>query len=72
VSRIVVDPKIRFGKPVIAGTRIAVEDVLELIAAGVPIERIITDFYPDLTEEDVRACVRYALAVLREEEVHVE
>jgi len=70
--RIEVNPKVRFGKPVVAGTRIAVEDVLELVAEGVPVERIVTEFYPDLTEEDVRACVRYALAVLREEEVYVE
>jgi len=66
--RIEVHPKVRFGKPVVAGTRIAVEDVLELVAGGVSVERIVTEFYPDLTEEDVRACIRYASARPQEAE----
>jgi uncharacterized protein (DUF433 family) len=57
-SRISVDPQIHFGKPCVAGTRITVHDVLELVREGVRFDEIVRDFYPDLTEEDVRACVQ--------------
>ena len=56
IERIVVDPKIHFGKPCIAGTRIPVEDVLELINAGLTFDEIIRDYYPDLTVEDFQTC----------------
>ena len=68
-KRIIVDSKIRFGKPCIAGTRITVHDVLELVQEGIPFEDIITNYYPDLTVEDVKMCVRYAAQIVSAEEV---
>lgn len=58
-AKIVRNPKILVGKPVIAGTRIPVTLILNLLAHGQTIAEIIDD-YPDLTEEDVKAAVRYA------------
>ena len=57
VTRISVDPSIHFGKPCVADTRIPVQCVLELVREGLPVEEIIRDYYPDLEQEDVRACV---------------
>jgi len=71
-SRIVIDPKIHFRKPCVAGTRIPVENVLELVQEGVPFEEIITKYYPDLDMEDIKACVQYAVDIIRSEEIHVE
>jgi uncharacterized protein (DUF433 family) len=62
-ERIVIDPEIHFGKPCIAGTRIAVENVLELIQEGIHFDEIIRQYYPDLTIEDVKACVQYGSAI---------
>jgi uncharacterized protein (DUF433 family) len=53
------DPEILGGKPVVRGTRLAVELVLELLAAGVSEQEILAD-YPGLTREDVLACIAYA------------
>jgi uncharacterized protein (DUF433 family) len=58
-ERIVVDPKILAGKPVIRGTRLAVELILELLAAGQSENDILTN-YPGLTREDILACLSYA------------
>lgn len=55
----VVDPKILAGKPVIRGTRLAVEFILELLAAGQSESDILTN-YPGLTREDILACLSYA------------
>jgi len=57
------------GKPVIAGTRIRVYAVLNLLAGGFSLEQVLKE-YPDLTIEDVQACLAYA-ARLAEEEVGV-
>lgn len=62
MERISIAPTIRFGKPCVAGTRIAVQDVLELIAAGASIDTIIRDYYPDLTPADIQACMNYNVA----------
>ena len=67
-DRIVVDSKILTGKPVIRGTRIAVEFVVDLLAAGWGHEQILAS-YPHLAEEDIRACLAYASELLREERV---
>jgi uncharacterized protein (DUF433 family) len=56
---IVVDPEILAGKPVIRGTRLAAEFILELLAAGQSEQDILTD-YPGLTPEDILACLSYA------------
>ena len=58
-ERIIVDPEILAGKPVIRGTRIAVELVLELLAAGQSEGEILAN-YPGLTREDILACLTYA------------
>ncbi len=60
IDRIVVDPKIHFGKPAIAGTRITVQNVLELLNEGLTFEQIVKDYYPDLTADDFDSCIRYA------------
>ena len=67
-ERIVINPRIMGGKPVIKGTRIPVYFILELIANGWAIDDILKE-YPHLTREDVLAAVRYAARVLREEVV---
>ena len=56
---ITIEPGKRGGKPIIRGMRIAVADVLEWLAVGMTHEEIISD-YPELTEEDIRACLAYA------------
>ncbi|MEW6350044.1 MAG: DUF433 domain-containing protein [Thermodesulfobacteriota bacterium] len=70
-ERIAVSPHIHFGRPCVAGTRIPVQNVLELVREGIPFERIVQDYYPDLQIEDIRACVQYAIDVVAAEEIHV-
>ncbi len=60
-DRITVNPGVRSGKPCIKGTRITVYDVLEYLAGGMTDAQILADF-PDLTEEDIRACLAFAAA----------
>ena len=57
MSRIQVSPEVHFGKPCVAGTRIPVHAVLELVRDGIPPETIIRDYYPALKGEDIKACV---------------
>ena len=59
LDRIAVDPAIRFGKPCVRGTRISVGDVLGYLAGGMSSAEILADF-PQLTGDDVRACLAYA------------
>ena len=70
-DRITVNPKIHFGKPCIAGTRITVQSVLELLNEGLTFEQVIRDYYPDLTIEDTRACIGHAIALVASEDVHL-
>jgi uncharacterized protein (DUF433 family) len=70
-DRIEVDPDVCHGKPRVAGTRIPVETILGLLADGLTPREILTKCYPDLTEEDILACIRYAQGLVQEEEVHV-
>jgi uncharacterized protein (DUF433 family) len=65
-DRIEIDPARLGGKPVVRGSRIAVELVVEMVADGWQDARILAE-YPMLTAEDVRACLHYAAAMLREE-----
>jgi uncharacterized protein (DUF433 family) len=65
-DRIEIDSGRLGGKPVVRGTRITVELVVEMVADGWSTERI-RESYPGLTEEDVQACLHYAAALLREE-----
>lgn len=58
-QRIVLDPTIRSGKPVIRATRITVSDILDYLAGGMSHEEILGDF-PDLTVEDIHAALSFA------------
>ena len=66
-KRIIVDPKIMCGKPVIKGTRIPVYLILNLLAAGYTFERIIKA-YPQLTKKDIKAALEYVQALTKREE----
>jgi uncharacterized protein (DUF433 family) len=68
-ERIAVDQAVLAGKPVIRCTRIAVEQVLDLLAAGWTVEQLLDEF-PDLTEADLRACLSHAAEALRSERVY--
>ena len=59
LDRITHNPAVMGGKPCIRGMRITVTDVLEYLASGMSIPAILTDF-PELTEEDIRACLAFA------------
>jgi uncharacterized protein (DUF433 family) len=63
-STIVSDPEVMMGKPVVAGTRITVEYVLEELAHGQPIDTLVAS-HPTLTREGVLAALEYAAKVLR-------
>ena len=60
------NPEIMYGKPVIKGTRIPVDLILEKMSNGMNLQVILTD-YPDVTEDDLYACLAYATSVLRNE-----
>ncbi len=62
------NPKILYGKPVIKGTRIPVDLILEKLSFGESFDEILQS-YPDLTKESIYACLSYATAILRNEEV---
>jgi len=66
-----VNPQIHFGKPIIKGTRITVQNVLELLNEGLTFKQIIQDYYPDLKQDDIRACLQYAIALVAAEEIHI-
>lgn len=68
--RISVNPNIHFGKPCIIGTRITVQNVLELLTEGISFESI-TQNYPSLDVDDIRACLEYAMALVATEDIHV-
>ncbi len=59
LDRISADPNVRFGKPCVRGTRISVDDVLGYLAGGMSEAAVLADF-PQLTSDDVRACLAYA------------
>ncbi len=69
-ERIAIDPKILVGKPVIKGTRISVEFVIDLLARGWTTEQILRE-YDHLTPEDIQACLAYASEVLKSEQVYM-
>ena len=68
-DRISVDPKVLVGKPVVKGTRLSVEFIVERLADGWS-EQQLLDNYPGLTHEDISACLRYAAEVLKLERVY--
>lgn len=70
LSRIVVDPHVCHGKPVIRGLRYPVESMLEYMAAGDSIEDLLAEF-PDLEKEDLLACLEYASTAIKLKTLHV-
>ena len=68
LNRIVVNPKIMVGKPVIKGTRIPVEIVLKKLVQNIDIKEILRD-YPRLTKEDIQAAIMYAESLVEDTEV---
>lgn len=69
-DRIVVSRDVLHGKPRIAGTRIPVTVILDLLASGRSVAEILSDdYYPDLTSDDVLACIGYASHVIQQEVV---
>ncbi len=68
-DRIITDPQVLVGKPVIRGTRLAVEFIIDLLAQGWSFDDILAN-YPGITREDVLACLAYASARLHEEKVY--
>ena len=68
-QRIEVNPQVLVGKPVIKGTRISVEFVVDLLARGYDVKQIIQQ-YDHLTTEDIQACLAYASDVLSSERVY--
>jgi uncharacterized protein (DUF433 family) len=68
-ERITVDPKVLSGKPIIKGTRIAVEFILELLANSWTVEDILKN-HPQLKREDVAAALKYAAEILKEEKAY--
>ena len=68
LARIVVDPKIFAGKPIIRGRRLAVEHVLGMLAAG-DTQQTILDGYPWLEPEDIQACLLYARKIVGHERI---
>ena len=69
-ARISVDPRVLVGKPVVRGTRIAVEFVIDLMARGWTTQQILEE-YDHLTAEDIQACLSYASEILKYERVYV-
>ena len=68
LERISVDPNICHGQPCIKGTRIMVYLVLELLEAGLTPEKIVQDYYPQLSKRDIEACLHYAATLIRDTE----
>lgn len=67
-KRIVTNPKVLQGKPVIEGTRISVAFILELISSGMTVDQIVAE-YPGLTREDILVAVDYARQVVDSEDI---
>ena len=68
LKRIAVDPKVMVGKPVIKGTRIAVELIVRMVAQGIAEKEILAE-YPRLQAEDIRAALAYAAWSLEHEDI---
>lgn len=68
-NHIIVDPKILVSKPVIKGTRLAVEFIVDLLAQGWPESEILRN-YPGITHDDITACLKYATSILKAEKIY--
>lgn len=69
MEHIIIDPKILSGKPIIRGTRLAVEFIVDLLAQGWSFE-LIEDNYPGIHREHILACLEYAHQVLNQERIY--
>lgn len=69
-NRIEINPEVLVGKPVIRGTRLSVEFIVELLTNDWTEQQII-DNYPDITHQDITACLRYAAETLKSERVYL-
>lgn len=68
-QRIIVNPKICHGKPVVKGTRIMVWQILDLLENGCAFDKIIKDYFPNITKEDIKACIHYANSIVKNEDI---
>lgn len=68
LDRISIDPRVCHGKPCIRGTRVPIFVILDALAAGMTYEKISED-YPPITSEDIRAALNYAALLANEEEI---
>ncbi|RLT42593.1 MAG: DUF433 domain-containing protein [Chloroflexi bacterium] len=68
-DKIVIDPHVMAGKPVLRGTRIPVELLVKMVAQGIPTNEILAD-YPNLEATDIQAALWYAVSLLNQEEVY--
>ena len=68
-ERISVNPKICGGQPCIKGTRIPIYIILQLIGGDYSFERIINECYPQITPNDIKAVLEYAVMMVKDEEV---
>ncbi len=68
LHRVIIDPKVMVGKPVIRGTRVPVELIVKLVASGATEKEILED-YPQLRKKDIRAALLYAAKIVGNEEV---
>ncbi len=71
MERISVNSQIHFGKPCVAGTRVTVQNVLELLTEGLSFQDITEDYYPELDAADIQACLRYAIALIAAEDIQL-
>jgi uncharacterized protein (DUF433 family) len=69
-DRITLDPKILVGKPIIKGTRISVEFVVDLLGRGWTMEQILRE-YDHLSRQDIQACLAYAGEMLKSERIYI-
>jgi len=69
-ERITINPAILVGKPVVRGTRLAVEFIIDLLSQGWS-EKQILDSYPGLVHDDISACLKYASESLKSERVYL-
>jgi uncharacterized protein (DUF433 family) len=68
-DRIEINPEILVGKPVVKGTRLAVEFILDMVAGGCSEDEILRN-YPGITHDDILACIAYAADIIRSERVY--
>ena len=69
MERITINNEVLAGKPIIKGTRISVEFILEMLSSGMSVEEIIKE-YPHLKREDILSALEYAVRMLKKEEVY--